>query len=75
MSVVIKVLFVVLIVSTAAMVAVGIAIFLRVRRHLDGAGPEPEATAAAAKVSGQDDETAHIAATSEERNHGGDGDT
>ncbi|MFZ0705190.1 MAG: hypothetical protein WAM71_06270 [Candidatus Korobacteraceae bacterium] len=54
---VIKVLFVVLIVSTAAMVAVGIAIFLRVRRHLDSGHPEPETTTATTKESGQDDET------------------
>jgi hypothetical protein len=32
--VVVKVLFLVLIVSTAALVAVGLAVYLRVRRHL-----------------------------------------
>ncbi len=41
---VIKVLFVVLILSTAAMVAVGIAFYLRVRRHFDGATSEAETT-------------------------------
>ena len=70
---VIKVLFVVLILSTAAIVAVGIAIYLRVRRHLDSAHPEGEMTKAAG-ASGRGDEAAHIAGTAEEGNHGESGD-
>lgn len=74
MSVVIKVLFVVLILSTAAMATVGIAIYLRVRRHLDSAHPEGEMTKATG-APGQDDKAAHIAGVSEEGNHGESGDT
>lgn len=70
---VIKVLFVVLILSTAAIVAVGLAIHFRVRRHLDSAHPEGEMTKAT-DASGQDDKAAHIARASEEGNHGENGD-
>lgn len=70
---VIKVLFVVLILSTAAIVAVGLAIHFRVRRHLDSAHPEGERTTAT-KASGQDDKAAHIARASGEGNHGENGD-
>jgi hypothetical protein len=66
--VVIKVLFLVLILSTAAMAAVGIAIYLRVRRHLDSAHPEGEMTKTTGG-SGQGDKAAHIAGASEEGNH------
>jgi hypothetical protein len=68
-SVVIKVLFVVLILSTAAIIAVGLAIHFRVRRHLDSAHPET-----AADAPGQDGKSAQIAGTSEEGNHGESGD-
>lgn len=71
---VIKVLFVVLILSTAAIVAVGIAIHFRVKRHLDVAHPEAE-VAKATEAPGQDDKTAHIPEASQEGNHGGDRDT
>jgi hypothetical protein len=71
--VVIKVLFVVLILSTAAIVAVGLAIHFRVRRHLDSAHPEAE-MAKAAEPPAQDDQTAHPAGASEEGNHGKSGD-
>lgn len=66
---VIKVLFVVLILSTAAMVAVGIAIYLRVRRHLDSAHPEPEITAAA-EAPGQDRPTIPVTEAAEGIDHG-----
>lgn len=66
---VIKLLFFVLILSTAAVIAVGIAIYLRVRRHLDGAHPETEITTAT-EVPGQDDQGAHPAGASDEINHG-----
>jgi hypothetical protein len=68
-SVVIKVLFFVLILSTAAMVAVGIAIYLRVRRHLDSAHPEPEMTTAA-EAPGQDTPTIPVTEASEGIDHG-----
>ena len=70
---VIKVLFVVLILSTAAMVAVGIAIYLRVRRHLGAAHTEAEMMAAT-EPPDQDDKAAHIAEAFEEDNHGKSGD-
>jgi len=44
--VVIKVLFVALILSTAALVAVGVAIYFRVRRHLQVEKPEGESPSA-----------------------------
>lgn len=65
----IKVLFVVLILSTAAVLAVGLAIHFRVKRHLDGATPELE-TAAAKEAPGPDDTAADAARASEENNHG-----
>jgi hypothetical protein len=69
-SVVIKVLFLVLILSTAAVIAVGLAIHFRVKRHLDGATPEPEIPAATTDVSGQDDRAAHTERASQEDDHG-----
>jgi hypothetical protein len=54
--VVIKVLFSVLILSTAAVIAVGIAIYFRVRRHLDVPHAEAEMTTATA-LPGQDKPT------------------
>ena len=52
---VIKVLFFILIVSTAALVAVGLAIYFRMRRHLVDSKSEqevPRATEVAAQVAG-----------------------
>jgi hypothetical protein len=72
-SVVIKVLFVVLILSTAAIIAVGIAIYLRVRRHLETAHSEGEMTEATG-ASDQDDKSAQTAGASEGGNHGKSGD-
>ena len=69
----IKVLFVVLILSTAAILAVGLAIHFRVKRHLDGAPPEPEA--ATAEAHGEGNKPAHTVGASEESNHGKSGDT
>lgn len=66
---VIQVLFVVLILSTAAIIAVGLAIHFRVKRHLDGVPTEPESTTATQAL-GQDDIAADIAEASEEDNHG-----
>ena len=63
----IKVLFVVLLLSTAAMVAVGIAFFLRVRRHLDGTEAE---TRAAPEAPGQDKPTIPLTGAAEEIDHG-----
>ena len=65
---VIKVLFVVLILSTAAMVAVGIAFFLRVRRHFDGTS-EAE-TRAATKAPGQDKPSIPLTGAAKEIDHG-----
>lgn len=70
---VIKVLFVVLILSTAAIIAVGVAIYLRVRRHLETTHSEGEMTKATV-ASGQDDKSADTAGASEESNHGKSGD-
>ena len=64
MSVVIKVLFVVLLLSTAAVIAVGLALHFRVKRHLEGATPEPEMPTTT-QVSGQDN-SSHT----EEDDHG-----
>jgi len=72
--VVIKVLFVVLLLSTAAVIAVGLAIHFRVKRHLDGATPEPEIPTATTEVSGPDD-TAHIPEATGEDDHGSDRNT
>ncbi len=66
---VIKVLFVVLLLSTAAIVAVGLAIHFRVKRHLDGATPEGELMQAT-KTPSQDDESAQSAEKYEEDDHG-----
>ena len=65
---VIKVLFVVLILSTATVLAVGIAIFLRVRRHLGGTTEPENVTATETPVSGEDN--AHSSEASEELDHG-----
>ena len=67
---VIKVLFVVLILSTAAIVAVGLAIHFRVKHHLDGAHTEGEMTKAT-EAPGQDGNAAHITEASQEGDHGG----
>jgi hypothetical protein len=67
--VVIKVLFVVLILSTAAIVAVGIAIHLRVQRHFDGKTSEVESlTATDAPV--QDEQKSPLTGADEEIDHG-----
>ena len=70
---VIQVLFVVLILSTAAILSVGLAIHFRVKRHLGAANPEAEATTAT-KAPGQDDKTSDIAGASQEGDHGENGD-
>jgi hypothetical protein len=57
--VVIKVLFVALILSTAALVAVGIAMYFRVRRHLQVAKSEGE-TPSATEASVQNQETGPV---------------
>ena len=65
----IKVLFVVLILSTAAILAVGLAIHFRVKRHLDGATPELD-TATTKKAPVPDGTAAHTGEASEENDHG-----
>ena len=67
---VIKVLFVVLMLSTAAIVAVGLAIHFRVKRHLDGTTAETETPAVTAEVSGQDDTAAQMPERWEKSGHG-----
>lgn len=70
---VIKVLFLVLILSTAAIVAVGLAIHFRVKRHLDGAPTEAEPSKMTATPA-QDDNTALTPEASEDTNDGKSGD-